>query len=113
MKTVLLLLLAMLATKTTSVTTAVGQNACSKPYIGCMDRCVSRPTATLQNSCIEACQTQNNACFSQMLGAPGPAQTIMPAQTIVQEPETAQAAASEEPAAEEPARKSAKSKRKR
>src|SRR5688572_31131066 len=34
MKTVLLLLLAMLAIKTTSTTSAVGQDACSKPYVG-------------------------------------------------------------------------------
>jgi hypothetical protein len=96
MKTVLLLLLAMLAIKTTSATSAVGQHACQKPYIACMDKCVGRPSATLQNSCMEACQTQNRACFSQVLGAPGPGQTV------IQEPAAAQAAANGEPAAEEP-----------
>ena len=95
MKTVLLLLLAMLAIKTTSATNAVGQDTCQKPYIACMDKCVGRASATLQNSCMEACQTQNTACFSQVLGGPGPGQTV------VQEPAAAQAAANNEPAAEE------------
>ena len=72
MKTVLLLLLAMLAIKTTTTTSATGQEACSKSYIGCVDKCVARPTPALQDSCMQACQTQNNACFSKLYGGPGP-----------------------------------------
>ena len=69
MKTVLLLLLAMLALKTTAVTTASGQDACSKGYTGCVDRCVTRPSQSLQDTCIESCQTQARTCFSS--GGPG------------------------------------------
>ena len=71
MKTVVLLLLAMLAIKTTTATSATGQEACSKSYIGCVDKCVGRPTPALQDSCMQACQTQNNACFSKVYGGPG------------------------------------------
>lgn len=69
MRTVFVLLLAMLAIKTTS---AVGQDACSNGYTSCLDKCVARPSKTLQDSCMETCQTQNNACFSKVLGGPGP-----------------------------------------
>ncbi len=72
MRIVLLLLLAMLAIKTTTTTSAVGQPACQKNYIGCLDKCVGRPTPQLQETCMGTCQTQNNACFSQVYGAPGP-----------------------------------------
>ena len=72
MKTVLLLLLAMLAIKTTTTTSATGQEACSKIYIGCVDKCVGRPTPALQDTCMQACQTQTNACYSQVYGGPGP-----------------------------------------
>lgn len=81
MRTVLLLLLAMVAIKTTSATTATGQEACSKPYIACLDKCVTRLSKTLQDSCMEACQTQNNACFSKVFGGPG-----TNVQTVRQEP---------------------------
>jgi hypothetical protein len=72
MKTVLLLLLAMLAIKTTTTTSATGQEACSKGYIACLDKCVARPTPAMQETCMQTCQTQNNACFSQVYGGPGP-----------------------------------------
>lgn len=72
MRTVLLLLLAMLAIKTTTTTSATGQEACSKPYTACVDKCVSRPTPALQDSCMQACQTQSTACYSQQYGGPGP-----------------------------------------
>jgi hypothetical protein len=81
MKTVLLLLLAMLAIKTTAVTTASAQDACTKGYTGCLDRCVTRPSKSLQDTCMETCQTQNSACFSQVLGGPG-----SNAQTVREEP---------------------------
>ena len=69
MKTVLLLLLAMLAIKTTTTTTAVGQDACSKPYVACIDKCVTKPSKMLQDDCIERCQSQAKVCFS---GGPDP-----------------------------------------
>jgi hypothetical protein len=103
MRTVLLLWLAMLAIKTTSTTSATGQEACSKSYTACMDRCVARPSKTLQDSCMETCQTQNNACFSQKFGAPGPT-----AITAKEEPGKAALAADEERPAGKPAAKPTK-----
>lgn len=72
MKTVLLLLLAMLAIQTTTTTSATGQEACSKGYIACLDKCVGRPSAAMQETCMTSCQTQSTACFSQVYGGPGP-----------------------------------------
>lgn len=72
MRTVLLLLLAMLAIKTTTTTSATGQEACSKSYTSCVDKCVTRPSPAMQDNCMQACQTQSNACYSQQYGAPGP-----------------------------------------
>ena len=72
MKTVLLLLLPMLAIKTTTTTNATGQEGCSKGYIACLDKCVGRPTPAMQETCMQTCQTQNNACFSQVYGGAGP-----------------------------------------
>ncbi len=100
MKTVLLLLLAMLAIKTTTMTSATGQDACSKVYVSCLDKCTTRPSKTLQDSCMEMCQSQNNGCFSKVFGAPGPGMS----QTVRQEPQvmgapppTPAPAAAEEP----------------
>jgi hypothetical protein len=99
---VLLLLVAMLAIKTTSTTSATGQEACSKSYTACMDRCVARPSKTLQDNCMETCQTQSNACFSQKFGAPGPT-----AITVKEEPGKAALAADEASPAGKPAAKPA------
>jgi hypothetical protein len=93
MKTVLLLLLAMLAIETTAVTTASAQAACTKGYTGCMDRCVTRPSPSLQDTCIETCQSQAKACFSEASDG---------TQTVRQEPakpENETAAKPERPAA--------------
>lgn len=112
MKPVLLLLLAMLAIKTTT-TTAIGQDACSKAYVGCVDKCVARPTPQLQEGCMQACQTQNNACYSQVFGGPGPnAVTVrqedgQPNVTPAGENPEAAALASDEKKAKKPARKRA------
>ena len=64
MKTIFLLLLAVLAIKSTTTTSAVGQEACTKAYIACLDKCVGRSPA-MQESCMQTCQTQNTACFSK------------------------------------------------
>ena len=65
MKTVFLLLLAMLVVKTTAVQ---AQNACSKGYTSCVDKCVGKASQSLQNTCIEACQSQNNVCAGKAFG---------------------------------------------
>jgi hypothetical protein len=109
MKTVLLLLLAMLAIKTTTTTSATGQEACSKVFIGCVDKCVGRPTPALQDSCMQACQTQTNACYSQVYGGPGPT-AVTVKQEAGQPPAgenpdaSAMAAPEEQPKAKKPAR---------
>ena len=73
MKPLLLLLLVMLSANTTGdMSRAHAQEACSKSYVSCLDRCVTRPSKALQDGCMEACQTQNNACYSQVYGGPGP-----------------------------------------
>ncbi len=59
MKTVLSLLLAMLAIKTTTTTSATGQEACSKGYIACLDKCVGRPSAAMQETCMRSRQSQH------------------------------------------------------
>jgi len=90
MKTVFMFLVAMLAIETTS---AQGQDACSKSYVSCMDKCVSRPSESLQANCIEACQSQNNACFSKAYGGPSTAiQTARPAPSQAKDAKDAQAA---------------------
>jgi hypothetical protein len=97
MRTALLLLLAMLAVQTTGTTGAMAQDACSKPYVACIDKCVARPSKSLQDTCMEACQTQNNACFSNVFGGPGPGvQTVREA---TDQPDNAVAAQAEQPAA--------------
>ncbi len=96
MKLVFMLLMAMLVIKTTG---AQGQQACSNAYIGCMDKCVSRPSQSLQDNCIEACQSQNNACFSKAYGAPGTG-----VQSVRQEPaRRGDAQARTQPSGEAPA----------
>ena len=110
MKTVLLLLLAMLAIKTTTTTSASGQDVCSNSYISCLDKCVTRPSQTLQDSCMEACQTQNSACYSRQFGGPPPnAVTVKPQQ--MEQPANASADAHDaDRPAEAPAAKPAKQK---
>jgi hypothetical protein len=106
MRTVLLLLLAVLAVKTIGTTSATAQDACSKPYVACVDKCVTRPSKSLQDTCMEACQTQNKACFSNVFGGPGPgvqtvrenADTSDSAVAARPEPSAAEAAASAAPA---------------
>lgn len=96
MRTVFLLLMAMLVIKTTS---AQGQEACSRAYTACADKCVSRPSQSLQDNCFEACQSQNNACFAKIYGNPGSS-----SQTVQQEPAAPRdAQAQQQPAHGQPA----------
>jgi hypothetical protein len=106
MRTVLLLLLAVLAFKTTGTTSATAQDACSKPYVACMDKCVTRPSKSLQDTCMETCQTQNKACFSNVFGGPGP--DVQTVRENADTPDRAVAAKPEQPAGAAKAAASAK-----
>ena len=57
MRIVFLLLVAMLAIKTSA---ALSQDACSRDYVACMDGCVAKRTGEAR--CIEACQNKNSTC---------------------------------------------------
>lgn len=83
MRTVFLLLMAMLVIKTT---TAQGQQACTNAYVACSDRCVSRVSKQLQDNCFEACQSQNNACFAKIYGNPGSSSQSQTAQPQQEQP---------------------------
>lgn len=63
------------------VSVASSQEVCLKGYQTCMDTCVSRATAQLQDTCIQNCQAQNNACSDRVFGsrAPDPAVVNAPA----------------------------------
>ena len=100
MKMVFLLLMAMFVVKTTS---AQGQEVCSKSYISCVDKCVAKPSGTLQGTCIEACQTQNNMCAAKVYGG----ENMSTAKTVTPE----EVAEREEATAAKPAAKPAKAAR--
>jgi hypothetical protein len=63
MKTVILLLAALLLIKTSS---AFGNEACQKGYVGCVEACVNARHS--QEPCIEKCQARNTACYSSAFG---------------------------------------------
>ncbi len=100
MKTVFLLLMAMLVIKTTS---AQGQDVCSKSYISCVDQCVAKPSASLQGTCIESCQSQNNVCAAKVYGGENmnTAKTVTPEEAAERDQAKAKAAA--KPKAAKPA----------
>ena len=63
MKTVILLLAALLLIKTSA---AFGNEACQQGYVDCVGACVSARHS--QEPCIEKCQIRNKACYSGMFG---------------------------------------------
>lgn len=65
--TVVVLLIAMIAVKTSN---ANSQEACSQGYVGCIDTCVKKPGA--QDQCIAVCQQRNDQCASKVYGTPAP-----------------------------------------
>ncbi len=92
MRTVLLLLMAMLVIKTTS---AQGHEACTKSYISCVDQCVAKPSQSLQESCIGSCQQGNNACSARSYGGDNMsnAKAVTPEEAAKREEAEAKAAA--------------------
>jgi hypothetical protein len=65
--TIVLLLFAMMAVKTSN---ANSQEACSQGYVGCIDTCVKKPGA--QDQCIAVCQQKNDECAAKVYGTPTP-----------------------------------------
>lgn len=68
MKAIAILPAAAAALMMFGVSMASSQEICLKGYQTCMDTCGSRPTAQMQDTCIQNCQTQNNACSDRVFG---------------------------------------------
>jgi hypothetical protein len=92
MKTLFLSLVAVLAIGTAA---QAQQDACTNSYIGCVDKCVARPTQALQETCISSCQSQNNVCAGKVYGGDNmsTAKTVTPDEVAEREREEAKAAA--------------------
>lgn len=71
MKAIAILPAAAAALLMLGVSMASSQEVCLKGYQACMDGCGSRPTAQMQDTCIQNCQTQNNACSDRVFGNSG------------------------------------------
>ena len=69
MKSMAMLVAAAAATLAVSTSAALSQEACSKAYVGCMNVCVERPTQSLQDMCMNSCQTNNNRCSADVYGS--------------------------------------------
>jgi hypothetical protein len=65
--TIVLMLVAMMAVKTSN---ANSQEACSQGYVGCVDSCLKKPGG--QDQCIALCQQRNDQCASKVYGTPTP-----------------------------------------
>jgi hypothetical protein len=68
MKSLVMLLAATAAVLALNSDAALSQNACSNEYVGCLDRCVTRPPS-MQDRCIETCQANNGTCNEKIYGA--------------------------------------------
>jgi hypothetical protein len=101
MKTILLLLTSLLVLA--APVALAQQDACSKQYGACMDRCSSRPQSA-QGSCAQSCEANSNQCYVGLHGQPpaaGQATVAEPArdaQGSAQSPAEVSAAPAAEPA---------------
>jgi hypothetical protein len=68
MKSLVMLLAATAAVMALNSDGALSQNACSNEYVGCIDRCVSRPKS-MQDRCMETCQANNGMCNEKIYGS--------------------------------------------
>jgi hypothetical protein len=69
MKSMVVLVAAAAATLAVNISGAFSQEACSKAYVGCMNVCAERPTQSLQDMCMNSCQTNNNRCSADVYGS--------------------------------------------
>jgi hypothetical protein len=79
MKAIAILPAAAAALLMLGVSVASSQDVCLKGYQACMDGCGTRPTAQMQDTCIQNCQTQNNSCSDRVFGNRGGAIVNVPA----------------------------------
>src|SRR5438309_8576605 len=79
MKAFAILPAAAAAILTLGISVAASQEACLKGYQACMDTCGAKPTAQMQDTCIQNCQTNNNMCADRVFGARGGAIVNAPA----------------------------------
>jgi len=97
MKAIAILSAAAAAILTLGVSVASSQEVCLKGYQACMDTCGSRPTAQMQDTCIQNCQTQNNACSDRVFGNRGGAIVNVPTATQAPAKDAKDAMAKKEP----------------
>jgi hypothetical protein len=97
MKSITMLLAASAAVLALNTSGALSQNSCSNEYVGCIDKCVSRPPS-LQDRCIETCQSMNGQCNEKIYGV---RRESTPAPALARQPqgEAASAQARRAPAA--------------
>jgi hypothetical protein len=97
MKAIAILPAAAAALMMLGVSVASSQEVCLKGYQTCMDTCGSRPTAQMQDTCIQNCQTQNNACSDRVFGNRNGAVVNAPAAAQAPAPAAKDAMAKKEP----------------
>jgi hypothetical protein len=66
MKAITIFVAAAAAMTAVSVSTARSQDACSKEYVACMDHCASKTAKSVQEPCINSCQSNNNRCSERI-----------------------------------------------
>lgn len=69
--TIVLLLAAMMAVKTSN---ANSQDVCTPKYVSCMDACVAKKTGL--DPCIAACQQKNDDCAANVYGTTAAPETV-------------------------------------
>ncbi len=89
MRTVLLLLTTMFVVNATGAS-AQG-DMCSKSYVGCIDKCVVKPSVSLQETCMQSCQQQNTSCSAKIYGGENlnAAKTVTPEELAQREEDEA------------------------
>lgn len=100
MKSLVMLLAATAAVLALNSDGALSQNACSNEYVGCLDRCVSRPKS-MQDRCMETCQANHGVCSEKIYGT-RPANSSPVAAQPKPQGEAVDAQARREPAAAAP-----------
>jgi hypothetical protein len=68
MKTIAIFMAAAAAMAAMSGSPARSQDACSKNYVACMDHCATKTAKSVQEPCINSCQSNNNRCAEQVYG---------------------------------------------
>ena len=97
MKAFAILPAAAAAILTLSISVASSQEVCLKGYQACMDNCGAKPTAQMQDTCIQNCQTNNNMCADRVFGARNGAAVNAPATAAAPAAQAKDAMAKKEP----------------